>query len=46
MIVNPDSFQAIMLKSESKTKVNLGICDKTFNITDLIKLLKSKLVKM
>ena len=39
MIVNLGKFQAIILKNESKTKVNLNICNENVNITDTIKLL-------
>ena len=33
MIVNPNKFQAILLKNVSKTKVNLNICNENANIT-------------
>ena len=45
IIVNPDKCQAIILKNESKTKVNLNIYDENVNITDTVKLLRIEIDK-
>ena len=45
MIVNSDKFQAITLKDESKTKVNLNICNENVNITETVQLLGIKIDK-
>lgn len=37
IIVNRDKFRAILLKNESKSKVNLNICDENANTTDTVK---------
>ena len=45
IIVNPNKCQAIILKNESKTKVNLNIYDENVNITDTVKLLRIEIDK-
>lgn len=40
-----DKFQAVILNSKSKLKVNLNICNENVNITDTVKLLGTKIEK-
>lgn len=40
-----DKFQAVILNSKSKLKVNLNICNENDNITDTVKLLGTKIDK-
>ena len=40
-----DKFQAVILNSKSKLKVNLNICNENVSITDTVKLLGTKIDK-